>query len=185
MLQREIHKDEIAKEARQFFKQGGKTKQEIFELLVDKYNYAKDVADVLKYIPSAKAIAKYGAWNTVLLVLVISIALFFLLVGFPMGWVLYGLLIYAIATKKVKYYMWATILFSGMIITFVIAGFTTPEAIFYWKNILISILTIPCCFLPLWLQGKLCPKPTKRKEEYRNYRGERRMRIVYEFSDMG
>ncbi|MFM2207423.1 MAG: hypothetical protein RL213_1398, partial [Bacteroidota bacterium] len=60
MITRDKHKKEIRKDARQLFRQGGRTKQEVYELLVEKYKYAKDVADELKYIPSTNAIAKYG-----------------------------------------------------------------------------------------------------------------------------
>jgi len=183
MIQRKTEKEEIALEARLLLKQSEKTKQEIFEILVNKYKYSKDVAEVLRYIPSPQAIAKYGVWNTALLVFLIFIALFFIVIGFPVGLVWYGLSIYVVASKKTEYYMWVSVLFSIVLIGLVAGAISSPDAIFYWKNIVILTLTIPSCFLPIWLQIKLCPKPTERKEIYINPKGERRMRFVYDFPD--
>jgi hypothetical protein len=185
--QRKIPKKEIAKEAQQLLKQGGKTKQEVFEMLVDKYKYSKDVADVLRYIPTTQAIAKYGAWNTVLLVILILTAIISFMPNPTLGILWYVLLIYAVATKRIQYYMWATILYSFFAISFlaIIMYMKSFEIIFHWISLIfLTFFVIPGCILPLWIQKKLCPKPIERKEVYVNAEGNRRLKIVYEFPDM-
>lgn len=183
MTERQTHKKEIAKEARQLFKQGGQTKQQVFELLTDKYKYEKDVADVLKYIPSSQAIAKYEIWNNILLAILILITItsyinsnsFWTLFG-------YGLLIFGVATKRIKYYMWITGLSALSLIFFaIVLLFNTPEVPELRIIILTILLFIMSCILPIWLQKKLCPEPTEQKEKYTTSEGEERMRIVYEF----
>jgi len=185
-IQRKTPKKEIAKEAQQLLKQGDKTKQEIFDILVDKYKYSKDVADILRYIPTKQAIKKYGIWNSILLtVLVLSTALSLITVP-TIGIIWYILLIYAVASKKMQYYMWATILYSLFAMVFFATILTTKsfDIIFHWIILcLLFFLVVPGCILPLWLQKKLCPKPIEQKEVYVNAEGNKRMRIVYKFPE--
>jgi len=185
MSQRNTLKKEISKDARQLFKQGGKTKQEVYEFLVGKYKYAKDVADVLKYIPSTQAMAKYGKWNTILLSLLILTAIIFFLVSPSIATLLwYGFLIYGVATMRIKYYVWVTVLSSCSLLAFIVLTIFYPSEMQYWTRTIFALfLVVSCCFLPVWLEKKLCPKPNERKEKYKNTEGEERMRIVYEFRE--
>ena len=148
-----------------------------------KYKYAKHVADVLKYIPSTQAMAKYGKWNSVLLSLLILHAVFSFLVSLSIGSLLwYGFLIYGIATMRMKYYKWITVVsFCALLGVIVITVFYQSEK--YWLTIFAIFFIALYCFLPLWLEKKLCPKPTERKEKYINSKGEERMRVVYGFND--
>jgi len=184
MAERKVPKKEIANDARQLLKQGT-SKQQTFETLVDKYKYGKDVADVLKNIPSLIRIQKYGAWNFLLLFLLILIVLISLFLTGPSFIVLYyGLLIYAVAMKQVKFYMWISLLSTCALIGFVAIILTTENAKLNWPALIAILgLTIPTFILPLWLEKKLCPKPIERKEQYTNSNGEQRMRIVYYFNE--
>ena len=190
MKERKTQKKEIDKEARELLKQG-MPKQEAFETLVDKYKYAKDVADVVKNIPSAERIQKYGVWNTVLLIWLIIIELLVIVTSPSIGILWYGLLIYAVAKKLVKYYGWITLLAVlgalGSIATVALSGPGSFSSISFNASVvtilLLLVLYIPTCILPYWLEKKLCPAPTERKEMYSNSEGEKRMRLVYQFHD--
>ncbi|MCL2247003.1 MAG: hypothetical protein FWC10_07825 [Lentimicrobiaceae bacterium] len=185
--QRKVPKKEIRKEAKQLLNQGDKTKQEVFELLVDKYKYSKDVAGVLKYIPTKQAVKKYGIWNSILLIfLVITTILVFLTMPIQLIW--YVPLIYIVASKKLQYYFWVTVLFSlmaiGFFIVFISTLFTQPFDTTIWIFVVVSMFfVIPGCILPLWLQKKLCPKPIERREVYVNAEGNKRVQLVYEFPE--
>jgi magnesium-transporting ATPase (P-type) len=183
-----IQKKKIRKETWQLFKQGERTKQEIYEILVDKYKSPKDVADVLKYIPSTQTVSKYGKWNSTVLVLLIFSTIFFLIIGLYALLSIYLLSIYVVALKKIKYYSWLSFYFLLAILSSTAAlifAIIKPEETFtHWIYITVLLSVNICiCFLPIWLQKKLCPKPTERKEVYTNSKGEKRVRIVYEFSE--
>ncbi len=183
MEKRKSQKKEIGREARKLLKQGI-TKQEVFVELVDKYKYSKDVAEVLKGIPSQVRIKKYGGWNTLLLSLLIIIELIILLSLKPSVSLLwYGLLIYAVATKKIKYYGWITFLAILGALASLIGIFFATGVISLISLILFVVFFLPSCILPIWLEKRLCPPPTERKELYTNAEGEQRLRIVYEFND--
>jgi hypothetical protein len=185
MTDKKLNKKEIRKEARQLLKQGT-SKQETFELLVDKHKYTKEIADILKNIPSAIAIAKYGIWNHVLLAILILTTIIFFLVAPSIGTLLwYGLLIYGVATKRINYYMWVTVMSSFALVVFIVIILTSSSETFYWtRTIIMMILIIPSCILPIWLEKKLYPKPTEKKVQYTNTQGQQRMKIVYEFTDI-
>lgn len=180
-----LNKKEIRKEAKQLLKQGT-SKQETFELLVDKHKYTYEIADILESIPSAKAIAKYGIWNHVLLAIIILTTIVFFLTTYSIGTLLwYGLLIYGVATKRINYYMWVTIMSLFALVVFIVTFLTSSAETFYWtRTIILIILIIPSCILPIWLEKKLCPKPTEKKVLYTNSQGQQRMKIVYEFTDI-
>lgn len=184
MVPEKLNKKEIRDEARQLLKQGT-SKQDTFEILREKYKYAKDVADILKNLPSQQAIEKYRKWNYVLLgLLVLSTAIFFWAkptLGITL-W--YGLLIYAVARILVKYYIWVTLLSAIVIISSIAVFLTYQRAVTNWTDIIIMLsLIIPTFILPIWLEKKLCPKPTERKEQYTNEQGQQRLKIVYEFAE--
>ncbi len=185
MTNEKLNKNEIIKEAKQLLKQGN-SKQETFELLVDKHKYTKEVADLLKKIPSAKAIAKYGIWNHILLANLILTTVIFYLTAPSIGilfW--YGLLVYGVATKSINYYMWVSGMSSLALLAFIVIILTSSsETSNLTKTVFMLILIIPSCFLPIWLEKKLCPKPTEKKVQYTNLQGQQRMKIVYEFTDL-
>lgn len=182
MAKDKYNKQKINKEARRLLKEGT-PKQEVFELLKEKYKVTKIIADILKTIPSKQAIDRYGKWNTTLLALLILTTVIFLGAAPSLGIVIwYGLLIYAVARKSVSYYVWISILSAISIIGFLVIIFTSDSVTANWLNIIILfVLIVPSLFLPIWLEKKLCPKPKESKVKYTNSKGQKRLKIVYEF----
>ncbi|MCK9562265.1 MAG: hypothetical protein M0R02_06040 [Bacteroidales bacterium] len=53
---------------------------------------------------------------------------------------------------------------SFALIVFIIIILTNLSDALYWTRTIIMIaLIIPACILPIWLKGKLCPKPIEKK----------------------
>ncbi len=185
MLIRNKHNAEIAAEARKLILQEGKTRQEAFELLADKYKYTGDVAEEIKYIPSAPALAKYGKWNTLLLLLLIGSAAYYLILA-PSAAILWSVvLIIGVASKNIRYYFWISIMSVLSLLAILIMIATEVVKVQAdAATITMIVLLIPCCIIPAWLENKLCPKPTVHKEYYTNSEGEQRMKVVYAFRDL-
>ena len=184
MANDQLNKTAMRNEARQLLKEGT-SKQETFEVLKEKYNVVKDLAEMLKTLPSKQAIDKYGKWNNVLLaLLVLTTAIFLWTTPSPGILIWYGILIYAVAKRLVKYYVWLTVFSAILIISLIAVVFTNDTAATSWITIVVLLsLVIPTLVLPLWLEKKLCPEPTERKEVYTNSLGEERLKIVYEFAE--
>jgi hypothetical protein len=178
-------KSEIKKEAKEFLKQG-KSRQETFELLIEKHKYITDVADVLKQLPSAKAIEKYGKWNNVLLGIMLATALFYLiLIGVGAWLIWYGVLIYVVVKRRFENYFWVSILaFIIFVAVLIIWIRNFNESLDYLAIALILGLHMPMIYLPFWLEKKLCPKPKQHRELYTNPEGRDKIKIMYEFSDL-
>ena len=183
MIHNKVDKKEVKKEAKQLLKQGS-TKQETFNKLKEKYKYSKEIADIVKYIPSEKAKKKYSMWNYILLAILIITTTLYMITAPSIGIILwYGLLIYAVARMLIKYYMWVTV-FSALGLIGVIIGVATTGAIILWTNaIIFLILIIPSLIIPIWISKKFCPPPKEKKEMYIDIAGQKRLRIVYEFMD--
>ena len=181
MAEDKYNKKEIKKEARQLLKEGT-PKQEAFEILKEKYKYSKIIADILKNIPSKQAIERYGKWNNVLLAILILTLVLSLLTAPSIGMLWYVLLIYVVARKLVKYYIWITVI-SAMGIIGSVAIMATSNIVFEnWIGlIIIFVIIIPSLIIPIWLEKKLCPKPKEKKVKYTNSLGQKRLKIVYEF----
>lgn len=162
MVERKTRKKEIDKEARKLLKEGT-SKQQVYEMLVSKYNYAKDVADVLKGIPSLSRVKKYGLWNDVLLALLLIILLNSILTKVTLSIVWYLLLIYAVSQKLVKYYSWITFLSITGAFVFVIMLILTPDKVSILSIVILASILLPTCILPSWLENRLCPEPIEKK----------------------
>lgn len=185
MEERKLQTKEITADAKQLFKEGN-NKQKTFEALVEKYGYAKDVADVLKNIPSAEAVDKYGGWNTLLLILMIITSSVVILTSLSIGSIIwYSLLTYAVAKKLVKYYVWVSILSGlGLAGNTVFVLMSGADPLLTWISIaILVILFLPILIISIYLQKKLCPPPSEEKEIYTNSEGDQRMRIIYQFAE--
>src|SRR5687768_10911248 len=94
-----LNKSEVRKEAREMLK-AGTSRQEVYETLTEKYKYGKEVADIVKFLPSRAASKKYDYWNSILLVVIIILAGLFFLTGGGLGILIwFGVIIYGVATK--------------------------------------------------------------------------------------
>lgn len=185
MAVNKLNKKEIKQEALKLLNQGI-SKQETFEILKEKYEYAIEIANVLKKKPSVKAIEKYRKWNNILLGLLILTSIFFILTT-PMIQILiwYVFLIYTVARMLVKYYIWTSIFSGFAIITYISILILDVNATNNLTYILpILTLVISTFILPIWLEKKMCPKPVESKVEYTNSDGQKRLKIVYQFSDL-
>lgn len=155
-------------------------------MLVAKHTYTKEIAEILENIPSSIAINKYGKWNHVLLAILILTTIIFFVEAPSIGTLFwYGILIYGVATKRINYYMWVTVMSASVLVAFIAVTLTSSSETFTWiTTTTMMILIIPSCILPIWLEKKLCPKPTEKKVQYTNSQGQQRMKIIYEFSDI-
>ncbi len=161
----------------------GATRQEVFKILVEKYKYAKEIATIVKFIPSNAAKKKYGIWNFILLAILLAIITLFM-VSSPsiVNLVWYGILIYVVASMLVEYYIYVTV-FSVFGLIAGVAIFITSETMTLQDAIVLSIITLPSAVLPIWISKRLCPPPIEKKESYTNKTGQKRLRVLYEFSD--
>ena len=188
MADKKLNKKEIIKEARQLLKQGT-SRQATFDILKDKYQYAKDIAGIVKNLPLSKTLKLYRKWNYVLLALLILTTTCFLwtVTVSSFGILLwYGLQIYAVAKILVKYYLYVAIFSAFVLLCCLIAVIfivASPTKNGTTLIVMFTLLQIPICVLPLWLDKKLYPKPKERKEKYTNSQGQQRMKIIYEFAD--
>lgn len=179
-----LNKKEVRKDAKELLKQGV-CKQQVFKTLVEKHKYSIEVANILTYLPSQKAIKKYGIWNYVLLVAICLNALILLFNSPNIGAILwFGLLIYGVITMRINYYKWVAILSFFLITTFVVLIFYNQGGNNYSLS-LISILisNIISLILSIWLETKLCPKPKEEKVQYTNSEGEQKFKMTYQFKD--
>ncbi len=183
MVEKKIKKNDIRKGAKILLNQGN-TKQETFDLLVEKYNFSHEIASILNNIPSSKAIEKYGIWNHILLAILLLTSIFFVIYSIYAPLIYYGILIYGVASRRVNFYIWITIIssigFIGLIAVIVTSSLINLD----WTVVILFGLYLTSIILPIWLEKKLCPKPIKRKEKYTNSEGQQRFKIAYEFSDV-
>jgi len=178
-------KREIKKEALELLKHG-KSRQESFELLVEKFKFTTDVADVLKKLPSSIALAKYIKWNNILLGIMFLTTLVLLLIAGIGPWLFwYGILIFVVAKRRFEYYIWISfisfILSAGMIVIF-FRNYDESHKLFDMAFLL--TLFLASGFLPFWLEKRLCPKPKESRIVYTDHQGRDKIKIVYEFSDL-
>jgi len=178
-------KKEVLKEAKQLLYQG-KSRQETFQALLEKHNNAKIVADIVKDLPSAIALKKYGFLNIILLVLLI-VPTILMLLSKPNLWTIVwaGFLIYTVANKNFANYAWVSIVATCGLIGLVALITIYDTNPIKWTNIIIAALfAILYITLPIWIKNKLCPNPSETKERYFNTEGHERIRIRYEFRDI-
>ena len=177
-------KSDIRSTAKLLLKEG-KSKQEVFDELLEKYHYAKDVAEVLKYIPTNSSIAKYNGWNIVLLInLIIIIGLILLSSGSYVSVIYYVLITIVVFKKSLKHYVWVSVLSAVGLIGVAGAAMNGDNWSWPWIIIVVVILAPPL-FISYWLPGKLSPPPIESKEQFTNAEGETRLRVVYSFKDVG
>jgi len=171
----ELDKKQIRKRAKEILKTGI-PKQEAYEQLAEEFQNRAATANVIRRLPSALALKKYGIWNHVLLGLLILTASILLLVKPSFGTALwYGLLIIAVARKTTRFYYWVTIMSALGVIGIIAAVLMNEATTEGWIRIgFFLALVIPSCILPIWLMNKLTPAPEEEREYYENENGEQR-----------
>jgi len=178
-------KTEVLKEAKQLLDQG-KSRQETFQTLLEKYNNAKIIADIVKDLPATIALKKYGYLNIILLVSLIIPAIFLMATAPSLGiigWM--GFLIYNVAKKNFEYYTYVALIATCGLLAIVAFLFDYDAKPMKWTSFMIlGLVFIVFIILPIWIKNKFCPKPTETRERYINAQGHDRIRIKYEFRDI-
>lgn len=177
-----LDKKRIKLRAKEILKTGI-SKQEAYELLVEELHNRAVTAKILRRLPSAQALKRYGVWNHILLgLLIITATMLFLANPTPGIIIWYGLLIIAVARKSTRFYFWVTIMSGLSLVTIIYLIFTlqgNTEGLV--RILLLLTLIVPSCILPIWLNNKLTPSPDEQREFYENEHGEQRSRMIFHF----
>lgn len=176
-------KSEIRKEAKRLLYDAGKSKQETFRILNLSFNNLERVVDVLHYMPTQQQKEKYKTHQVVLIVLLLILAAVSLWNSNVSGGILtFSAMVYVVATQRVEYYFYITILMSIMVLAMAIGSIMANQT--DWI-VLVEFL-IPCIgivYLSYWLEEKMCPLPRVSKEEYFNSDGQKKTRINVLFAE--
>ena len=179
-------KDHLRAHAIQLLAQGN-SKQAVYEQLVQKYGFAKLVAEELKELPSKKALERYGKWNHALFAfIVLVVAGLFASTGqvFSIFW--FSLLLWVVAKRKLKYYILVTAIGVVGLITMTFMYLTEKESGMTFINLVVWCLpALILVFFPLWLTRKLSPSPVELKETYTDQAGVSRVKLRYVFPNEG
>jgi hypothetical protein len=166
----------------------GKSKQEVYEELIKKYNNRNQVADILRFIPSIERNKKYGIWNTIYLIY-LSIFLLITIVIPTIGTTVFFLLALLIALKKFEYYYWNTIF---GVVTLILYAIIIAIAGTYFKNdgpeerimhAFVIFNTLIFIYAGIFLPKILTPKYIKNEERYKDDDGKERIRVIHVFDD--
>lgn len=185
-MSNQYNKNSVQNKAREFLRKGT-SRQESYENLVEEFGHAETTSKIISGLPSKKAWKKYGFFNHILSVLMVSLFLTVILSAPSFGTLLwYGLPTMAVLMKKTRYYFWIVILVAfgsiGLIVMTLNSIESLTDEIILRLAIIVAVL-IPTAFLAIWLPKKLTPGPEEVREFYENEYGERRSRIVYRFVD--
>lgn len=175
-------KDALRTDAIQLLAQGH-SKQAAYEQLVQKYGFAKLVAEVLKELPSKKAVERYGKWNYAFLIfLVLIVAALFTITSQAISLLWFVLALWVIAKRLLKYYIFISATGVVSLISLVVLHFTETASNGSWMNFVLVLLSaLMIVFFPLWLTRKLSPSPIEQKETYTDRAGVSRVKLSYVF----
>ena len=144
------------------------------------------IADVVRYIPTKKKLAKYGMWNTLFLVFIaLIVALNIIQLSINAIWAI--LLFIIVAMKRFKYYYFHIIF--GVIISFVLSGLFLYQIINEGLNeshlYFFYLLPIPIVFIVAGsvLPQKITPNFREKKKKYIDKHNRERIHIVHLFDD--
>jgi hypothetical protein len=175
-----LNKKEIKKVAKRELK-SGKLHQTVYEELSEKYRYRKEIAGILKNIPSQKRLKQYGYLNIILLSVVIAVTVLFAL-NPSIGLIWFAILIYITATKQLQFYILHTLFgFIGILSTvwLVIYSGSLPP-VYLWISIPVSLLFIVGGLL---IPKLLTPKVEEIRKPYSGNDGRTRIQLIHEFNE--
>ncbi len=176
-------KSEIRKEAKRLLYDAGKSKQETFRILNISFNNLERVVDVLHYMPTKQQKEKYKTHQVVLIVLLLILAAVNLWNSNISGGILtFSAMVYVVATQRVEYYFYITILMSMMVLAMAI-GSTMANQTDWVELVKYLIPCIGIVSLSYWLEEKMCPLPRVSKEDYFNAAGQKKTRINVLFAE--
>jgi len=162
----------------------GKKKQEIFEELKKKYQPPLELAKQIEKFPTLENKKKYKS-NNVTLIVLLSISLFFDLVGLNYGGIIWDIsLIYIVATFQAEHYQWISFRAGFSVLVVLAMLFFTEYSLLSIISVSISLLIlIPTFILAIKLEKKLCPNFIKKKIRYTDSNGKVKLKLKIEFID--
>lgn len=182
---KEFNKEDIIAEIKNAFKTKTVSKQQVYEGLIGKFGHPKEIAQILQKLPSPKAIKKYRKWNILLFVnLLLTLFGYFLLAeGKPWAMIVYyGVLLFIVALRKLKFYFFVSALSAFSILILTISVFSNPDN---HPNLgqfaLVILLIIVSCFLPILLAKRYCPEPILKRVDFITPLKKHESRLIFEF----
>ncbi len=176
-----IEKNLVAKFAEEKLR-SGKSKQEVYDELVEQYKYRNEVADVVVNIPTESRWKKYKVWNHLFLAFLILIAVFLLLKHPNFGLIWLSWLIYVVATRKFKFYYWNTLF--GVISMLSVIAISIYDGHFNLPVVLSGILfSFTCIFAGIYLPRMMTPPFEEVRKPYTNTDGENRIMVKHIFRE--
>ena len=175
----------IRKDARELLKMGT-SRQDTYLQLKEKFNYPKQVADVMKTMPSQAALKKYGVYNHILLgIILLMPVLLIIRSGNHASYIAFLFYAYIVASRTLEFYIVLTTLSGFALIATIGIMILQPLAPGEWIDaILILILLIPMAIMPIWIKKRFCPPPEIKYEEYTYANGISRRKPIYTFKDI-
>ena len=161
----------------------GKSKQEIYDSLVEQNNQRIKVSKLLAEMPSFQRLKKFKNLNRSVAILLGVMCLGYLAIQSYTFGIVYAALYFVVLKYRVKYYYWVAIGSGiGSIVSFL--------AILQWhpmvNNFLIIslfIFSLNSFVLSIILYRNLYKKPVEKRIVYENEQGQSRSYIEYEFQD--
>lgn len=181
----DIDKKKIQKVAKEQLSQG-LPKQEVYEHLVEKFRYRKEIAKIIKGIPTKERLSKYGGYNIAFLVFICLITIFLLLYpNFSLIWMFW--IIYIVAFRKLNLYYWVTLL--GVTSGIALIGNVLSSDVFFSDEHAIPmfagflLFSLVFVLAGIYLPKLLSPPYTEWKESYLNANGVKKIRVVHKFEE--
>lgn len=172
----------IRKEAIALLWKEQKSKNEAYNFLIKKYLNHEKVLEVLTYLPDKSRKEQYKRQEYFLIALFVSLFIYSLNDTVFGGSIMLALLIYSLVTHRVGIYIYIAVygILMSLIGIFMIvyngAEISASQALFILVPILTAIYTI-------WLEKKLCPRPTVSKETYHDTNRKKKFKIKVDFPD--
>lgn len=175
----------IRKDARELLKVGT-SRQDTYLQLKEKFNYPKQVADVMKTMPSQAALKKYGIYNHILLgIILLMPVLLIIRSGNHAANVAFLFYAYIVASRTLEFYIILTTLSGLALIATIGIMIFQPFAPGEWVDaLLLLILLIPMAIMPVWIRKRFCPPPEIKYEDYTDANGISRRKTIYTFTDI-
>ncbi len=174
-------KSQVRKAAKRLFREEKKSKQEVFEILKNRFKNSDVVADVVSYVPSANRLQKYRIWEGFLIGNLVLIIIFLIWdYGLQFNLWPYGILLYGVLTRRVDYYLYISLIFGFLSLSFIlipIFGKPIPWIIVI-KYLIPSLAAIGLAY---FLEKRLCPQPKIEREAVDHGDGKKKYRIKYRF----
>lgn len=180
-----INKSPIRKDAIELMN-GGMTKQEAFEALVEKYNVSITVAEAIETVPHPEAKKKYKTEWIILIVIIIVTALPDIASFNAISLGIDVLFLLVVANYWVRHFVWITILrgFLALVCPVTFIFITDFHPLISQIAGVFIFIAVAYIYLSVYLSKKLCPKPEIKREIYLNREGKKRGRNVYIFKNL-